>query len=125
LREIQKNNYINQKGQESININEIDFNKHESLSKIYIETFVKLFKTKNASCDWSDYFELTQHLKSIVIKQFQNEELPCVDPFQLFMIDFSMQDKLMISVKWAQNEKKKAYDQMKRDGIWNFQPFQH
>ena len=59
LREIQKNNYINQKGQENININEIDFNQHESLSKIYIETFVKLFKTKNASCDWSDYFELT------------------------------------------------------------------
>lgn len=67
------------------------------MSKIYTETFVKLFKTKNASCDWSDYDQFVFHLKKIVIKQFQNGELPCVDPFQLFMIDFTMEEKLLIS----------------------------
>jgi hypothetical protein len=39
------------------------------------------------------------------------------------MIDFTMEEKLLISTKWAENEKKKAYDQMQRDGIWNFTPF--
>jgi hypothetical protein len=36
------------------------------------------------------------------------------------MIDFSMDDKLLISAKWAENEKKKAFDQMKRNGIHYF-----
>jgi protein O-GlcNAc transferase len=48
-----------------------------------------------------------------------------VDPFSLFMIDFSMEDKLLISAKWAENEKQKAYDQMKRNGVHYFEPFQH
>jgi hypothetical protein len=29
------------------------------------------------------------------------------------MLDFSMEDKILISIKWAESEKKKAYDQVK------------
>ena len=87
------------------------------VSKIYAETFMKLFNTKMACCDWRDYFKFTQHLKEIVLKQYTNGEVPCVDPFSLFMIDFSMEDKLLISARWAESEKQKAYDQMKRSGI--------
>lgn len=54
-----------------------------------------------------------------------NGEMPCVDPFSLFMIDFSMDDKLLISTKWAENERKKAIKQMKSDGVHYFEPFQH
>jgi len=71
LREIEKKQYlVDQQIGQQININDIDFNQQESLSKIYTETFVKLFKTKNASCDWSDYDQFVFHLKKIVIKQF-------------------------------------------------------
>lgn len=86
---------------------------------------MKLFNTKMACCDWKDYFEFTEHLKQIVLKQYRNGEMPCVDPFSLFMIDFSMDDKLLISAKWAHNEKLKAYEQMKTNGLHCFQPFQH
>ena len=71
---------------------------------------MKLFNTKMACCDWKDYFQFTEHLKTIVLNQFQKGEVPCVDPFSLFMIDFSMDDKLLISEKWAESEKQKAYD---------------
>jgi len=86
---------------------------------------MKLFNTKMACCDWSQYDEFNTHLKEIVLKQFMNGEMPCVDPFSLFMIDFSMDDKLLISTKWAENEKTKAIKKMKSDGIHYFVPFQH
>lgn len=95
------------------------------VSKIYAETFMKLFNTKMACCDWKDYEKFTQHLKEIVLKQYTHGEVPCVDPFSLFMIDFSMEDKLLISVRWAESEKQKAYDQMKRNGINFFEPYKH
>ena len=88
---------------------EISANKENNFTKIYAETFMKLFKTKMSCCDWKDYFRFTQHLKEIVLKQYNNGELPCVDPFTLFMIDFTMDDKLLISNKWAESEKQKAY----------------
>jgi hypothetical protein len=74
---------------------------------------MKLYNTKMACCDWKDYFQFVEHLKSIVIKQFTNGDVPCVDPFSLFMIDFTMNDKLLISAKWAENEKAKAFEQIK------------
>ena len=80
------------------------------VSKIYAETFMKLFNTKMACCDWKNYDQFTQHLKEIVLKQYSHGEVPCVDPFSLFMIDFSMDDKLLISVRWAESEKQKAFD---------------
>jgi predicted O-linked N-acetylglucosamine transferase (SPINDLY family) len=41
------------------------------------------------------------------------------------MIDFTMDEKLVISAKWAQNERNKAYEAMKKVGINYFEPFQH
>lgn len=86
---------------------------------------MKLFNTKMACCNWKNYFEFIEHLKSIVLRQFKAGEVPCVDPFSLFMIDFSMDDKLLISYKWAEQEKQKAFEQMKRSGIQKFEPFRH
>ena len=51
-----------------INLSQIDFQGQSQISKIYTETFVKLFTTKNSSCDWRDYFQFTSHLKQIVLK---------------------------------------------------------
>lgn len=48
----------------------------------------------------------------------------CIDPWSLFMIDWGMNDKLIISKKWAEKEKKKALQGIKDRGI-EFQPFQH
>lgn len=39
-----------------------------SISTVYAETFMKLFNTKMACCDWTNYFEFTEHLKEIVLK---------------------------------------------------------
>jgi hypothetical protein len=66
---------------------------------------MKLFQTKMACCDWKDYNKFTQRLKEVVLFQYNNGELPCVDPFDMFMIDWTMEDKLLISNKWAENEK--------------------
>ena len=49
-------------------------------------------------------------MKFIVLKQYNNGEVPCIDPFSLFMLNFTMQDKLVISMKWAEAEKKKAFN---------------
>ena len=90
------------------------------ISKVYAETFMKLYNTKMACCDWKDYSKFVEHLKAIVIKQFTLGEVPCVDPFSLFMIDFTMKDKLLISQKWAENEKQKAFEQVRQQGVHYF-----
>jgi hypothetical protein len=41
------------------------------------------------------------------------------------MLDFSMEDKLLISIKWAESEKRKAYDQVKIQYDNLFQEFKH
>lgn len=97
-----------------INLDKLNVHHTNQISKIYSETFMKLFQTKMACCDWKDDVQFVQHLKQILIKQFQNGELPCIDPFSLFMIDFTLDEKLLISAKWAENEKAKAFEQMKR-----------
>ena len=79
-----------------------------SISKIYAETFVKLFNTKVACCDWKDLDKFTHHLKYILLRQYKGGDLPSIDPFSLFMLDFTMDDKLAIAMKWADSEKKKA-----------------
>ena len=48
--------------------------------------------------------------------------MPCVEPFSLFMIDFTMDDKLLISARWADRERDKAFNEMKNAGI-KFEPF--
>jgi tetratricopeptide (TPR) repeat protein len=83
----------------------VHFADHSSIASIYSETFMKLFNAKTASCDWSDYQMYQDHLKKIVIKQYQKGQVPCVDPFSLFMLDYSMHDKLIISQKWAEAER--------------------
>lgn len=85
---------------------QLDGNKTGHISKIYSETFVKLFVTKGACCDWYQYDWLVEHLKYILLQQFRNGEMPCIEPFTLFMLDFSMEDKLIISKKWAQSQTK-------------------
>ena len=47
--------------------NQLDQNKTENISKIYSETFVKLFITKGACCDWYQYEWLVEHLKYILL----------------------------------------------------------
>lgn len=42
---------------------------------------MKLYKTKMACCDWQNYNAFIDHLKKIVIQQFQKGEVPCVDPW--------------------------------------------
>lgn len=69
----------------------------KNISSIYSETFVKLFVTKGACCDWYQYDWLVEHLKHILLQQFRNGQMPCIEPFTLFMLDFSMEDKLIIS----------------------------
>ena len=44
---------------------QLDCNKTGHISKIYSETFVKLFVTKGACCDWYQYEWLVEHLKYI------------------------------------------------------------
>lgn len=80
------------------------------MSKFHADTFIKLFNTKQASCDWRYFDRSIEHLKFIVLKQYNNGEVPCIDPFSLFMLNFTMQDKLVISMKWAEAEKKKAFN---------------
>ena len=88
-----------------------------SISKIYAETFMKLFNTKMQCCDWNNYYDYVDNLKKIIMKQYGNGDLPCIDPFSMFMLDFRMEDKLIISKKWAESEKIKAFQDMKRDQI--------
>ena len=58
-----------------------------------------------ATCDWDNYQLYQDHLKKILIHQYKKGQLPCVDPFSLFMLDYDMSDKLIISQKWAEAEK--------------------
>lgn len=46
---------------------QLDGNKTGQISKIYSETFVKLFVTKGACCDWHQYEWLVEHLKYILL----------------------------------------------------------
>lgn len=78
---------------------------------------MKLFVTKGACCDWHQYDWLVEHLKYILLQQFRHGEMPCIEPFTLFMLDFSMEDKLIISQKWAQSQTNLALEQLKQASI--------
>ena len=70
-----ESNYLSQKMQitnsqpqtSGLDTNQLDQNKTENISKIYSETFVKLFITKGACCDWYQYEWLVEHLKYILL----------------------------------------------------------
>jgi lipopolysaccharide biosynthesis regulator YciM len=49
------------------------------------DTFAKLCKAKLTCCDWDQQDECYNHLFSLVSKQMEAGELPCVDPFTIFM----------------------------------------
>jgi hypothetical protein len=44
------------------------FENQVNISKLYAETFVKLFNTKIACCDWNNYEKYNDHLKKILLK---------------------------------------------------------
>jgi tetratricopeptide (TPR) repeat protein len=48
-------------------------------------TFAALCNAKQYSCDWEEQAECSDHLFKLVKKQIEEGELPCVDPFSLFM----------------------------------------
>jgi protein O-GlcNAc transferase len=50
-------------------------------------------------------------------------ELPCVDPFSLFMYNFSPEQKLMIAQRFAQHAKDNTLKVLKASGI-DYKPFQ-
>ena len=49
-------------------LDQVNFAQVESISKIYSETFMKLYNTKMASCDWNHHQEFIEHLKQILMK---------------------------------------------------------
>ena len=49
-------------------LNQVNIAHVESISKIYSETFIKLYNTKLASCDWNHHQEFIEHLKHILMK---------------------------------------------------------
>ena len=108
-----------------LHLSQVRFLERHSIADIYAQTFVKLFNAKMACCDWRDYDLLQAHLREIVLNQYNSGLLPCIDPFSLFMLDFAMSDKLIISQKWAEAEKQKAVAEIEAKNIPMFEPFQH
>ena len=49
------------------------------------DTFSKLCNAKLFCCDWEQQDEYYTHLFNLVSKQMDSTELPCVDPFSIFM----------------------------------------
>lgn len=94
-----------------------------AIGKAYAETFVKLFNTKVACCDWSQLPAFTAHLKHILKRQYFSGDMLSLDPFSLFMLDFTMEDKLTIAQQWAKSEEIKALKAAKAAGL--ALPFQH
>lgn len=52
-------------------------------------TFAAMCNAKQFCCDWEQYDECFEHLFSLVSKQMDSGELPCIDPFSLFMYNFT------------------------------------
>lgn len=113
----------------SLDIESLDFGSLDkgleadnAIGKAYAETFVKLFNTKVACCDWSQLPAFTAHLKHILKRQYFGGDMLSLDPFSLFMLDFTMEDKLTIAQQWAKAEKVKAIKAAKAAGM---SPFVH
>ena len=109
---------------ESLDFESLDkcLESENSIGKAYAETFVKLFNTKVACCDWSQLGAFNAHLKHILTRQYFGGDMLSLDPFSLFMLDFTMEDKLTIAQQWAKAEKVKAIKAAKAAGL---NPFVH
>ena len=53
-----------------LNEQKIGVSPNQGISKIYAETFMKLFNTKMQCCDWNNYYAYIDELKKIILKQY-------------------------------------------------------
>ena len=63
---------------------------------------------KLTCCDWENYDEYFQNLVQTVTAQVQKGELPCADPFNIFMMDFTSDQKFEIAKLYSQHIKQRT-----------------
>ena len=73
------------------------YKKALSLNVNQPNTLMALMNTKVTCCDWENFDEYFKNLVHVVTIQVQNGELPCVDPFNIFMLDFTSEQKFEIA----------------------------
>ena len=71
-------------------------------------TLMELMNTKLACCDWENYDEYFQHLVNVVTAQVQRGELPCADPFNIFMMNFTSEQKFEIARLYSEHIKQRT-----------------
>lgn len=52
-------------------------------------TFAAMCNAKQFCCDWDEINECFVHLYNLTAKQMDQGDIPCVDPFSLFMYNFT------------------------------------
>lgn len=52
-----------------------------------------LMNTKLACCDWENYHEYFKTLAQMVRAQIKQGEMPVADPFNIFMMEFTSEEK--------------------------------
>ena len=75
-----------------------------------------LMNTKLQCCDWEHYDEYFQHLVTVVATQIQNGELPCADPFNIFMMDFKSEQKFEIAKLYSQHIRQRCLNDLQAIG---------
>ena len=68
-----------------------------------------LMNTKLNCCDWENYDECFKTLVQVVTTQIQNGELHCADPFNIFMMDFTGEQKFEIAKLYSQHIKLRTF----------------
>lgn len=48
-----------------------------------------LMNAKSVCCDWENYQQCFTYLFDVVKAQIESGEVPCADPFNIFMLNFS------------------------------------
>ena len=71
-------------------------------------TLMELMNTKLACCDWENYDEYFQHLVNVVTAQVQRGKLPCADPFNIFMMNFTSEQKFEIARLYSEHIKQRT-----------------
>lgn len=61
-----------------------------------------LMNAKSNCCDWENYQQCFTYLFDIVKAQVESGEVPVADPFNIFMLNFTPEQKFMIAKSYSQ-----------------------
>ncbi len=87
-------------------------------------TFAAMCNAKQYCCDWDQTEDCFNHLYTLVSKQMEANELPCVDPFSLFMYNFTPEQKFLITKRYAEHVKTTTMKTLNAQGL-TFNGFEH